>query len=1512
MDIQLERKYPNAAEIIGGLRRAGWDDLAIERFFTSFAEQKRFTGWSEDDIRKFFGTTPEVSYDVWSFTQEKARKAYADLFNIDFTPAKDDTDTFQSLFGVIRQTKSPYTAVDPFSFANQLLYPAAKFTHEAVVKPAFAWSQLSYRVADWIVPDGTMLDDWIKRQLQYFSSPESTTTGRYVGAVEQARRKAYRDMGFLWGLANDLSTYAMDFMGIMASYMMFGGMARAPQVMAEKNAIVPTLQRIVGSHPLAGKDLLSVVADQARNPALRSLYLEGYTSTANPLLEIARRAKLTGLHAFLTTPGDLTTRAMAGLYRVFNNLTPYVAEATGATGYNAVFRDAMLNIFLTSPYYYGLYRQHGLSKEFAQEALPQLVMDVGMAWNTRGKPEDIVLNANSKILSNMLDIPQDQARKILKNNIAEFNKVMQAQDVIRENEQKVFGLTNGTIEDAYFKTSEQARELAKLALDEAQRVYKADKDKPWHMPREEFERRLAENRAGAGDVQAAKALAEEALQYYRTLSVIANEGGINVKELAAKLGDYAAIEIKSLEQNAVKDKGGTELARIVEELNRTGVPVKDEFDLLDRLKNVPAIGRDEALKILAGEQTEADPVVKNLHYNLVKEAMARGEIPSQEAVKEYPALKARLAEMAKIPSIDDIKKTPEMLKNIAAAVGDADLLTVKKMASKTLGLPAEAAKRLNDVLEAIIDDLVEMPTDERMIATSRVEVERLLESLRMPQSDIERIPEPDRSRVADAVAGKIEPTLLPEEWRTIMKEEPFNPKVKNLLAVYDAALKIREDGMARKKALVEAQMQARTQAAAELADEMRRLYGEKRKLQAEAKARKAKELYIKENGNEIEELRVKENAFGMDEAPSWVKKMVGREEAWFGRPSRVFDLLDGFKNYMGKIHQTFMGGADRAEKMRFEMYSPKREAFHKFMEDIGMKFTDLSKPFTRFYIASETGAPKTVTLDQMLNIVALWDNPTGRYSVELEYGLNENDIARIRQSLTPKELKLLDYVKESYREIYPKLRDYMLAHFDYILPEEGNYVRIYRERPNYTGDIFDDVYRGLVDEARERRYMRRYVGHTFTKERTALGAQELPRLRLGLVSNYLSYLYETTYFMSYGEFARQTAYMLGSKSPLIEEVRRTFGDDVVRALQDWQKRIADPSGYKAHSAFDAAIRFFKENATIAWLAGNISTFMKQLASAFFVANEAGWERTFAGLLDVATDWKTTRKFVLDHSHYAKNREMEQVLSEIEKGGKQYNFARQFGKELAMPLMAGIKAFDSIVVTAGWTAVYNKYKDLGWSDEAAAMRADRVMLNTQEASYAKELPMIYTQNEMLNMFMIFTNQLNNIWNMTTHDLYGYFKRGEIPQALATVASLALSGLIINSIEDRKMPEGPQDILDGFVSQAVDSIPLAGKALSGMREGFRANSDPLTLAVSAVGRVAMKAWQDGIPGAMSDPALVYQAWCLCLGYPYTGPKRVVDAVKQNDITLLLGEKGAKKGPVPLSQKKIKPLHEKMKKR
>ena len=94
-----------------------------------------------------------------------------------------------------------------------------------------------------------------------------------------------------------------------------------------------------------------------------------------------------GVHGFFTTTGDIQERAKAAMYRIAYNITPYVANATGATGFGAVATDTALNTFLTSPTYVQAYKQAGgFNDEFLSMVIPQLVMDVGMAWNTRGLP----------------------------------------------------------------------------------------------------------------------------------------------------------------------------------------------------------------------------------------------------------------------------------------------------------------------------------------------------------------------------------------------------------------------------------------------------------------------------------------------------------------------------------------------------------------------------------------------------------------------------------------------------------------------------------------------------------------------------------------------------------------------------------------------------------------------------------------------------------------------------------------------------------------------------------------------------------------------------------------------------------------------------------------------------------------------------------------------------------------------------------------------------------------------
>jgi hypothetical protein len=90
----------------------------------------------------------------------------------------------------------------------------------------------------------------------------------------------------------------------------------------------------------------------------------------------------------LTREGDVKQRAFNALRMVGYNITPYIANATGATGLTATSVDTLLNTFLSSPDYVAAWQNSENVKEFAKFAIPLVVMDIGMAWKTRGLPEN--------------------------------------------------------------------------------------------------------------------------------------------------------------------------------------------------------------------------------------------------------------------------------------------------------------------------------------------------------------------------------------------------------------------------------------------------------------------------------------------------------------------------------------------------------------------------------------------------------------------------------------------------------------------------------------------------------------------------------------------------------------------------------------------------------------------------------------------------------------------------------------------------------------------------------------------------------------------------------------------------------------------------------------------------------------------------------------------------------------------------------------------------------------------
>ncbi len=120
-------------------------------------------------------------------------------------------------------------------------------------------------------------------------------------------------------------------------------------------------------------------------------------------------------HAIATTPGDFEDRLQSALFRIGYSMTPFIANATGATGLTAVATDTALNVFLTSSTYKKALEEAENPEQFFSMAIPQLVMDIGMAWNTRGLP------ANQK--QAMLDKYLKAENRAIKPSLKEFNKI---------------------------------------------------------------------------------------------------------------------------------------------------------------------------------------------------------------------------------------------------------------------------------------------------------------------------------------------------------------------------------------------------------------------------------------------------------------------------------------------------------------------------------------------------------------------------------------------------------------------------------------------------------------------------------------------------------------------------------------------------------------------------------------------------------------------------------------------------------------------------------------------------------------------------------------------------------------------------------------------------------------------------------------------------------------------------------------------------------------------------------
>ncbi len=342
------------------------------------------------------------------------------------------------------------------------------------------------------------------------------------------------------------------------------------------------------------------------------------------------------------------------------------------------------------------------------------------------------------------------------------------------------------------------------------------------------------------------------------------------------------------------------------------------------------------------------------------------------------------------------------------------------------------------------------------------------------------------------------------------------------------------------------------------------------------------------------------------------------------------------------------------------------------------------------------------------------------------------------------------------------------------------------------------------------------------------------------------------------------------REAVIQKFSKTFYDAVI----NFTNSVANPEFYKTFNMAEAVSREIRGNAAIAYLSFNASVILKQVPSiAFYIAEANPYYFTRAVMEAIASPLQL-KQFVESRDIRIKESSVEREIEEFKRTSPELH--RRLRSSVGQKGMLGIVIMDKVVKTVGWKAVYNR--NIAEMGDAEASKQARNVTGRQQPSFiARDLSMMFKTNEFLNWFTQFGNQLNKIYNTITHDIPMEAKNKHFIRAFSKLTAVALAGIAIWTITNRRSPESPEEVAQAVGENALSAVPGIGRALVSMLRGYGASFPPAKI---GEGIVAL------VKGQKRKRDAAWEAFSIAFGAPYTGPKRILKIAQTGDISHIIG--------------------------
>ena len=646
---------------------------------------------------------------------------------------------------------------------------------------------------------------------------------------------------------------------------------------------------------------------------------------------------------------------------------------------------------------------------------------------------------------------------------------------------------------------------------------------------------------------------------------------------------------------------------------------------------------------------------------------------------------------------------------------------------------------------------------------------------------------------------------------------------------------------------------------------------------------------IKESLDQYKPSDAKPASPSMEKRPGYIVRAVKGLRAASLRPSVLADLIDGGKAlYNGMAFRLIRTLSNEARNAELAGQERRQAAFDAFMKSKGLTIHDLRH---KVWLGAED-----FTVDDVVGIYTRRLNPKSKLAMIYGNGITQDQLAQAVyycEMTDPRMADLSKFILDEYEANYLSLddayvKDTGLAGNPRRMVKENNYTSIVRlEVYDQRSGDFKNQSEGEV--LAEQNQLLRGIGRYYTEKGMTHARKNVPaefqsRILLGLVEGWMRDVSRQEHYKAHVELQKIYHKVFWNRD-IADLIQHRLGNEYQAEIKDLLNRTIDPDSIRKYDWGSVFFRSTKKNTGIAFLALNFMSLLKAPVSVITYAPFCGGPtRLIASGLKFAANpigqWNKVRGM----SPQTKSANIDQLLDDLRRDLSYVRAGRLGGiakakAQTQAAFMSLYSLVDGISRTIGWDATYQYNLSQDKSDQEARDAADEATQRTQGASAARDLPGLYAKNEAVTAALTFTNELNQVWNLMTYDTPRHWVNKQYVRAAMTLFGVLLSESIIWALTYRRLPEDKKDLASLAGNALVSPIPLVGSVLQG-REIY-----PLAGSLATALASTSKAIVNGDFDKVNVDAMLETA-ALAYGIPYIGPKRVIQAVAEEEPLYLVG--------------------------